>query len=228
MILSYENFIKESLTREINSVYNFIKSVGDIDNAEQFKEELLQFCRHEDIPLSKLKGEYISIKSAIKKCKNNPNEEIGIFLFDLKSYISYINVNKGSSIEEKGSLLELSDFCIMVFIDKQTKGLSKLKKERDSRKEDSYLFKSDSEFKMDNLKRYKKSLDSKKVNKMVYQIINANLSKDNIVRSLSIIRSSVPSDFYSNLVNKLYDYKIINEYDYFGLINSRNSYDYYY
>lgn len=220
MIHNFKNFIKESFTKTIRSVYHFLKEVGKINNIEMFKDELLQFCLYNDIPLSKLSGEYLSVKNAIIKAENNPNENIGIFLFDLKSYISYIEINSDHKLDKENPAFQMSDFAIIVFIDSQPKGLKSLKKQRIERQEGSNLNKSNLDYKKDNIKRYKDILYKKRLPQTIDILIKTliqNYELSDIPKQIKRLEDIIPKDLYSGLINKLYDLKVINEYDYFRL-----------
>lgn len=219
-IKEYNNFINESFTKTISSVYNFLKEVGNIDNVEVFKDDLLQFCLYNDIPLSKLSGEYLSVKNAIIKADKNSNENIGIFLFDLKKYISYVEINNKHKLDKESSVFQMADFAIIVFINNQPKGLKSLKTQRIDRQEDSNLNKSNLDYKNDNIKRYKDILYKKRIPETIDIVIKSliqNYELSDIPKQIKRLEDIIPKDLYSGLINRLYDLKVINEYDYFKL-----------
>lgn len=220
MIHNFKNFINESFTKTIRSVYHFLKEVGNIDNVEVFKDDLLQFCLYNDIPLSKLSGEYLSVKNAIIKADKNSNENIGIFLFDLKKYISYVEINNKHKLDKESSVFQMADFAIIVFINNQPKGLKSLKRQRIERQEGSNLNKSNFDYKKDNIKRYKDILYKKRLPQTIDILIKTliqNYELSDIPKQIKRLEDIIPKDLYSGLINRLYDLKVINEYDYFRL-----------
>lgn len=222
-IKEYNNFINESFTKTIRSVYNFLKEVGNIDDVEAFKDDLLQFCLYNDIPLSKLSGEYLSVKNALIKADKNPNEDIGIFLFDLKNYISYTEIKIDDKLDKNDFQFKNADFAIIVFINNQPRGLRLLKRQRIDRQEDSNLNKTNLDYKRDNIKRYKDILNKKRLPQTIDIIIKTlmqNNELSDIPKQIKRLKGIIPKDLYSELINRLYDLKVIDENDYFKLSKS--------
>jgi len=220
MIKNFKNFINESFTKTIKSVYQFLKEIGNINNLDRFKDELLGFCYYNDIPLSKLNGEYLSLKSAIKKVEENPNQNIALFLFNLKRYVSYVEVNEDNELDKEIEEFEKTDFVILVFIDQQPKGLKKLKSERTERQEGSSLNKSDWDYKKDNIKRYKDILYNKRLPETIDVFVKTllqNYEISDIPKQIKRLEYIIPKDMYSGIINRLYDLKVIDEYEYFRL-----------
>lgn len=226
-IKEYNIFINESFTKTISSVYNFLKEVSNIDNVEVFKDDLLQFCLYNDIPLSKLSGEYLSLKNAIIKADKNSNENIGIFLFDLKKYISYTEIKIDDKLDKNDFQFKNADFAIIVFINNQPRGLKSLKRQRIDRQEDSNLNKSNLDYKTDNIKRYKDILNKKRLPQtidIIIKILIQNNELSDIPKQIKRLEGIIPKDLYSELINRLYDLKVIDENDYFKLIYHRFKY----
>jgi hypothetical protein len=226
VIHNFKTFINESFTKIIKSVYQFLKEVGNIDNLDWFKGEILGFCYHNDIPLSKLSGEYLSLKSAIKKVEENSNQNIALFLFNLKRYVSYVEVNADNKLDKEIEEFEKTDFVILVFIDQQPKGLKKLKSERIERQEGSNLNKSDWDYKKDNIKRYKDILYKKRLPETIDVFIKTllqNYEISDIPKQIKRLEDIIPKDMYSGILNRLYDLKVIDEYEYFKLSEKRFS-----
>jgi hypothetical protein len=226
MIHNFKTFINESFTKTIRSVYHFLKEVGNIDNLDWFKDELLGFCYRNDIPLSKLNGEYLSLKSARKKVEENPNQNIALFLFNLKRYISYVEINADNKLDKELEEFEKTDFVILVFIEQQPKGLKKLKSERTERQEGSSLNKSDWDYKKDNIKRYKDILYKKRLPETIDIFIKTllqNYEISDIPKQIKRLEDIIPKDMYSGIINRLYDLKVIDEYEYFKLSEKRFS-----
>jgi len=226
VIHNFKTFINESFTKIIKSVYQFLKEVGNLDNLDWFKDEILGFCYHNDIPLSKLSGEYLSLKSAIKKVEENSNQNIALFLFNLKRYVSYVEVNADNKLDKEIEEFEKTDFVILVFIDQQPKGLKKLKSERIERQEGSNLNKSDWDYKKDNIKRYKDILYKKRLPETVDFFIKTLLQNheiSDIPKQIKRLEDIIPKDMYSGILNRLYDLKVIDEYEYFKLSEKRFS-----
>jgi hypothetical protein len=226
MIKNFKTFINESFTKIIKSVYQFLKEVGNLDNLDWFKDEILGFCYHNDIPLSKLSGEHLSFKSAIKKVEENPNQNIALFLFNLKRYVSYVEINADNKLNKELEEFEKTDFVILVFIDQQPKGLKKLKSERIERQEGSSLNKSDWDYKKDNIKRYKDILYKKRLPETIDVFIKTllqNYEISDIPKQIKRLEDIIPKDMYSGIINRLYDLKVINESEYFKLSEKRFS-----
>lgn len=195
MIKNYNNFITEKFTETISSVYNFLKKVNNIDNIEAFQYDLLSFCLYHDIPLSKLSGEYLSTNKAIKKVKDNPNKEIGLFLFDLENYLSYISLRSDRDFIDN-QYFELSDFVILVFIDEQPTGLKLLKYNRQENQEGSNLNKNDNWYRKQNLSRYKEILNKKRIPQQIENIVELLIkhTNDEIYSILKSIKDALTEE----------------------------------
>lgn len=222
MIKNYNNFITEKFTEIISSVYNFLKKVNNIDNIEAFQDDLLSFCRYHDIPLSKLSGEYLSTNKAIKKVKDNPNKEIGLFLFDLENYLSYISFKSNSDFIDN-QYFELSDFVILVFIDEQPTGLKLLKYNRQENQEGSNLNKNDNWYKKQNLSRYKEILNKKRIPLQIENILELLIghTNDEIYSILKSIKDALTEEVFVGVLNKMYELNKIDAEQYFKLFKYR-------
>lgn len=222
MIKNYNNFITEKFTEIISSVYNFLKKVNNIDNIEAFQDDLLSFCRYHDIPLSKLSGEYLSINKAIRKVKDNPNKEIGLFLFDLENYLSYISFKSNRDFIDN-QYFELSDFVILVFIDEQPTGLKLLKYNRQENQEGSNLNKNDNWYKKQNLSRYKEILNKKRIPRQIENIVELLIehTNDEIYSILKSIKDALTEEVFVGVLNKMYELNKIDAEQYFKLFKYR-------
>lgn len=224
MIKNYNNFITEKFTEIISSVYNFLKKVNNIDNIEAFQDDLLSFCRYHDIPLSKLSGEYLSTNKAIKKIKDNPNKEIGLFLFDLENYLSYISFKSNRDFIDN-QYFELSDFVILVFIDEQPTGLKLLKYNRQENQEGSNLNKNDNWYKKQNLSRYKEILNKKRIPLQIENILELLIghTNDEIYSILKSIKDALTEEVFVGVLNKMYELNKIDAEQYFKLFKYRKT-----
>lgn len=222
MIKNYNNFITEKFTEIISSVYNFLKKVNNIDNIEAFQDDLLSFCRYHDIPLSKLSGEYLSTNKAIKKVKDNPNKEIGLFLFDLENYLSYISFKSNRDFIDN-QYFELSDFVILVFIDEQPTVLKLLKYNRQENQEGSNLNKNDNWYKKQNLSRYKEILNKKRIPRQIENIVELLIkhTNDEIYSILKSIKDALTEEVFVGVLNKMYELNKIDSEQYFKLFKYR-------
>lgn len=222
MIKNYNNFITEKFTEIISSVYNFLKKVNNIDNIEAFQDDLLSFCRYHDIPLSKLSGEYLSTNKAIRKVKDNPNKEIGLFLFDLENYLSYISLKSDRDFIDN-QYFELSDFVILVFIDEQPTGLKLLKYNRQENQEGSNLNKNDNWYRKQNLSRYKEILNKKRIPQQIENIVELLIkhTNDEIYSILKSIKDALIEEVFVGVLNKMYEHNKIDAEQYFKLFKYR-------
>lgn len=222
MIKNYNNFITEKFTETIRSVYNFLKKVNNIDNIEAFQDDLLSFCRYHDIPLSKLSGEYLSTNKAIRKVKDNPNKEIGLFLFDLENYLSYISLKSDRDFIDN-QYFELSDFVILVFIDEQPTGLKLLKYNRQENQEGSNLNKNDNWYRKQNLSRYKEILNKKRIPQQIENIVELLIkhTNDEIYSILKSIKDALIEEVFVGVLNKMYELNKIDAEQYFKLFKYR-------
>jgi hypothetical protein len=214
MIKNFKSF-NESFTNTIRSVKVFLDKVN-IYNSEYFISELYEFCYKYDIPLSKIFGEYLNTKKTIKLLENT-KRQLGIFRFNLKSYIGFYVYN-GENIVY-GYFNDV-DFCIVVDIEAQEKGLKELTRKRSISKSDIQPIKNDNYYREKNLKRYREILYKKKipsVAKTIVEEIIKNNTFSEIPKSIFAIKKYIPHDLLEEVLNLLLDYKSITKEDYYAL-----------
>jgi hypothetical protein len=231
--MSISNWIQfnESFTKVIKSVYDFINTIGDIDNKDFFIDELNSFCHYNDIPLSKLTGKYLNRPKAIKEIrfKYEGGSEIGIFLFKLDKFIGYEKLHQvKSSIDYMEEIINSDfDFAVVIDINEQQKGLKEIRRKRSLNQDGVVPLKSDDFHRNRNIQRYKEILRKKKSPELIIGILEfiiKNHSIDDIPKVVSKLKRSIPDDLYNDIVNKLYDYNILSVNDYYFL--SSNKYGY--
>lgn len=219
-IKGYSQYIKESFTEDIKSVYSFLKKITKKDKIDstinEFMSDIKSFCESYDIPLSKIHGKYLPLKKGITLLKENRDKNMAIFLFEIDRYVTLIKYEKGKRINEGSTYFEISDFCIVINIDEQEKGLSDLKKKREEYKKDLPPLKNDDWYRNKNQRNYKKKLKREDL-----WVVNS----DGIDRIIAKLASFYKKSEFPKVVYDLYQYRRINARDFIELLNRLYDYE---
>lgn len=175
----------EAYTNAVGGIIRFLNVLND-DDAANFFGKLEKISRDYDIPISKIKGDYV--KSNFAKKGNDTNDNLITFWFSLKDGLTIITTNKpirraekwNKSVEvtnftdnnspfnryfnitdiwyeEDYNLVRDADFALIINITQCEKGLKDLKKKRASNEPLPRI--NNDYYKRQNIKRWRDKLD---------------------------------------------------------------------
>jgi len=224
MIKNFNDFLNESFTKEISSIKGFLDKVN-INNSEIFLEELYNFCNNYDIPLSKVKGYYFNYKKTFEYIKNNSDNQISVFFFDLKKYLGQQNFIKRTEEFIEYSL-NPGYFFLVIDLEKQEKGLRDLRRKRADITHEIEKLRDNEYWINKNMSKYRKILIEKRRPEIVDNLFKIILKNTELYKSvfdiLYSIKNSIDKETFDKLVDKFFDYKLISQEQLYKL--SRNIY----
>lgn len=235
----------EAYSNVIGSVVGFmnkVKEETDLNYLDIFKNDLDYICDLFSIPKSKITGKYLRLKKALEEINKINDERFIAFWFKIDSYEGLKIYGDDSFEDKKGfnrkvkstfySREEKCDFCILVNIDEQDKGLNDLIKKREDSKEGASFLKSNLQHKTNNIKRYKNQLNVKRLPDLVKSLSKyLNSEKFNSSRKkIDFLKSILPQfdkDSQIYILNSLVSNDILNFDEYYKLVYNNNSFWFY-
>jgi hypothetical protein len=228
----------EAYSNVISSVVGFmnkVKDEKDLNYLDIFKNDLNHICDVFSIPKSKITGKYLKTKKALEEINKINNEKFIAFWFTIDSYEGFKLYGDDSFEDKNGFNRKLKstfynfekncDFCILVNIDEQDKGLNDLIKSREDSKDGASFLRTNLQHKTSNIKRYKKQLSVKRLPDLV-KSLSKYLNSENFANSrikVSFLKSILPQfdkDSQIYILNDLLSNGVLSDEEYYKIVYS--------